>query len=147
MSQDKKNLQQIFFQICGKNLVNIWPKNDFFLYIFQNFRECMGVGKLNSDLVGLVKILVGWTLIFGQSNQKMMRIESTKFLVSGTKFLVRATKFLVRPTKKWWELRQPNFWSAVPNFWLALPNFWSGQPKNDENWGNQIFGQRYQIFG
>ena len=39
------------------------------------------------------KIFVQLTLIFGYTNQKIMRVEATKFLVSTTKILVGATKF------------------------------------------------------
>ena len=59
-----------------------------------------GLGQPNSDLVGLTKMLVWRTLIFDQANQKMMRIEATKFLVSATKFLVGAAKFLFNTTLK-----------------------------------------------
>ena len=47
------------------------------------------VGQTNSDLVGLIKILVnlpkilgGQDPLFGQANQKMMKIEATKFSVN-----------------------------------------------------------------
>ena len=44
------------------------------------------LGQPNSDLVGLITNLVRLTLIFGLTNQKMMRVEATKFLVSAIKF-------------------------------------------------------------
>ena len=63
------------------------------------------------------KILIGLIFIFVKTNQKIMRVEATKFLVSTMKFLVGANKFLVRATnfggdQKFGYLNPPHSWSS-----------------------------------
>ena len=71
---------------------------DWSLYTYRSFAGSSnllwGLGQQNSYLVGLTKIFCSdWPSLLVSSNQKMMRVEATKFLVNTTKFLVGATKF------------------------------------------------------
>ena len=87
-------------------------------YTHRNFVSASnllwGLGQPNSDLVRLTKILVELTLIFGYTNQKMMRVKATKFLVSTTKILIGTTKFFC----------------SLTNFFVNTTKFDSADEKN-----------------
>ena len=72
-----------------------------------------GLRQPNSDLVGP-------TLIFGYTNQKMMRVEATNFFVSITKILVGATNFFISTTK--FDSADQNFGSADQKYDFSNPH-------------------------
>ena len=97
------------------------------------------LGQPNSDLVGLITNLVRLTLIFGLTNQKMMRVEATKFLVSAIKFGSAGQKIgnadskfgssnqKFRSANQKWRSAQSKFY--VPNRYLVVPTLTKGSKR------------------
>ena len=158
-------------KIASKDFTTFSAKLFYFLlknhrhYTHRNFVGALnllwGLGQPNSDLVELTKILVGLTLIFGYTNQKVMRVEETKFLVSTTKILVGATNFfcsitnflvsnikfdssdqknLVAPTKILVVLTKDLVASTLIIFWLVYPKMSFSLTKILVNTTKLLFG-------
>ena len=94
-----------------------------------------GLGQPSSDLVGLTKILVGRTRIFGQANQKIMRLKETKFLDSAIKIFGWGYQIFGQPEK----LESSIHWIL---FFLLInqkKNVWLKEEKNSMDPGFKFF--------